>query len=117
MPVYIQCKASGGGRDQHGKNIQNRAKEQIARGLFYRCTVSNDEIAFMPQKFYWISVLDGDWGVTEDNPLKYVHMLELAGYKKTFCARDLLTPTLQVKRKDNPLATFLADVLKCRKMN
>src|SRR5690606_28847384 len=37
MEVRIQCKTSGGGRKQHGKNIQNRAKEQIARSIFYRC--------------------------------------------------------------------------------
>src|SRR6185437_2592429 len=33
IPVYVQCKASGGGRKLHGKNIQNRTKEQVARGL------------------------------------------------------------------------------------
>ena len=47
-PVYIQCKASGGGRTQHGKNIQNRTKEQIARGILYTCVIDSSDL---PQLF------------------------------------------------------------------
>lgn len=112
-PVYIQCKASGGGREQHGKNIQNRAKEQITRSIIYRCRSTNGKIEWGPKKYHWISILDGDWGVTTREPLKYVHMLQLAGYDKLLCASDLLTDELNVKRENNPLITYL-NQLKCR---
>jgi hypothetical protein len=59
LPVYIQCKASGGGRLQHGKNIQNRAKEQISRGILYRSTLINGKITFGQKNYIWISVLAG----------------------------------------------------------
>jgi hypothetical protein len=108
MPVYIQCKASGGGRDQHGKNIQNRAKEQTARGIFYT-SKSPDQATLLWQEkhFHWVSVLDGDWSVTASEPLKYIHMLQLAGYDKVFCAADLLTANLHVRKEDNPLRIYL----------
>ena len=115
QPVYVQCKASGGGRKQHGKNIQNRGKEQITRGIIYQCKANSDgDILWHEQDFHWISVLDGDWGVTKRQPLKYIRMLELAGYSKIFCANDLLTANGEVKREDNPLTHYLTDVLQCR---
>jgi hypothetical protein len=115
MPVYIQCKASGGGREQHGKNIQNRTKEQTARGIFYT-SKSPDQTTLLWQEknFHWISILDGDWSVTSSEPLKYIHMLQLAGYDKIFCAADLLTPNLHVKKENNPLRVYL-NSLECRK--
>lgn len=91
MPVYIQCKASGGGRRQHGKNIQNRAKEQVARGILYTASIlQNGDLKWNDKGYHWVSVLDGDWGVNKGQPLKYVHMLQLAGYDALFCAQDLL---------------------------
>ncbi len=115
MPVYIQCKSSGGGRGQHGKNIQNRTKEQITRSILYRCrTDKKGIIEWRPKRFHWIAVVDGDWGVTRRQPLKYVHMLELAGYDKIICANDLLAADASVQRKGNPLASYLIDVLRCR---
>ena len=114
VPVYIQCKASGGGRQQHGKNIQNRAKEQITRSIFYR-SVWNDPVLQWPSKaFHWISVLDGDWGVSRSTPYKYLHMLQWAGYDAFFGASDLLDDDLSVKRGDsNPLVRYLTDTLEC----
>jgi hypothetical protein len=114
-PVYIQSKSSGGGRERHGKNIQNRTKEQITRGIFYRCNLNNGAIRWQPKKFFWLSVLDGDWGVSKQQPLKYIHMLQLAGYDRLFAASDLITPDLGVKRKDNPLIECLIGELHCRK--
>jgi hypothetical protein len=113
MPVYIQCKSSGGGRDQHGKNIQNRTKEQITRSIIYRCGKNDGEIEWRRKKFHWIAILDGDWGVTKKEPLKYIHMLQLAGYDKIMSANDLLDPNCNVKRKGNPLIEYLTRYLNC----
>lgn len=114
--VYIQCKASGGGRTQHGKNIQNRTKEQITRRLLYSCrSTSSGDIIWKDKDFHWITILDGDWGVNQKQPLKYIHMLELAGYDKFFCADDLLNDDGTIKRTNNPLLYYLENVLQCRK--
>ena len=114
-PVYLQCKASGGGRTQHGKNIQNRTKEQVTRGIFYRCRSDGTSITYNDKDFIWVSVLDGDWGVTKKNPLKYVHMLEYAGYDKYFCGEDLIDEALEPLSSDvNPLVRYLVDELDCR---
>jgi hypothetical protein len=115
MLVYIQCKSSGGGRSQHGKNIQNRTKEQITRSIIYSCrSTKPGVIEWHPKRFHWIGILDGNWGNERRQPLKYIHMLQLAGYDKLFCANDLLTPEGNVKRKVNPLGRYLVDILKCR---
>jgi hypothetical protein len=115
QPVYIQCKASGGGRDNHGKNIQNRTKEQTTRSILYTCNSSgSNQLIWNKKKFHWISVLDGDWGVSRNEPLKYIHMLEMAGYDKFFSASDLLSDKLEVRKKDNPLTIYLQRELQCR---
>ena len=115
QPVYIQCKASGGGRTQHGKNIQNRTKEQTTRGILYTCSSPDKRtLLWKQQNFHWVSVVDGDWGVTRKERLKYVHMLELAGYDRIICAADLLTTDLRVKGpEDNLLTRYLIDTLDC----
>lgn len=114
LPVYIQCKACGGGRSQHGKNIQNRTKEQIARSILYRCIWEKDNIVLAPKNFHWVGVLDGDWGVNRRQPSKYVHMLQWAGYDKFFEAASLLDGNLNVKRGDtNPLVSYLISALDC----
>ena len=114
VPVYIQCKASGGGRQQHGKNIQNRAKEQITRNIFYRSVWNDQVLQWASKAFHWISVLDGDWGVSRSTPYKYLHMLQWAGYDAFFGASDLLDDDLSVKRGDsNPLVRYLTDHLEC----
>lgn len=109
-PVYIQCKASGGGRRQHGKNIQNRTKEQVARGILYSSNLDGERLTWHDKNYHWIAIVDGDWGVTSREPLKYIHMLELAGYDKIICASDLLTSDLSVKRDSNPLVTYLEEI-------
>ena len=113
--VYVQCKASGGGRTQHGKNIQNRTKEQTTRSLLYTAdSPDGRELIWRRKTFHWIGVLDGDWGCTRREPLKYVHMLQMAGYDKLFVASDLLTKKLDAVRKgDNPLANYLVKDLQC----
>ena len=114
LPVYIQCKACGGGRSQHGKNIQNRTKEQIARSILYRCIWEKDNIVLAPRNFHWVGVLDGDWGVNRRQPSKYVHILQWAGYDKFFEAASLLDGSLNVKRGDtNPLVSYLISALDC----
>lgn len=116
-PVYIQCKASGGGRAQHGKNIQNRTKEQVARGILYSANLdARGALKFNDSGFHWISVLDGNWGVNQGEQYKYLHMLELAGYKKYFEACSLLDDTMNVLPQDsNPLIAYLNE-LKCVKL-
>lgn len=112
--VYIQCKASGGGRLQHGKNIQNRAKEQITRGILYRCSLENNNIVLNNKNFIWISILDGDWGVTKKTPLKYIHMLQIAGYDHFFGSETLIDSNLEPLSTDqNPLSKFLIEELEC----
>lgn len=102
QPVFVQSKSTGGGREGHGKNIQNRAKEQIARSLFYRGGLNEDgEIEIRPQDYYWISVLDGNWGVTKKSPLKYLHMLQWAGYNALFPADSLVNDDLSLRATEN----------------
>jgi hypothetical protein len=114
MKVYIQCKASGGGRNQTGKNIQNRTKEQVTRGILYRCKLENDQIVLKPKNFLWISILDGDWGVTKKNTHKYIHMLQHAGYDHFFGSEDLVDKELQpLPPGKNPLTEYLINVLEC----
>ena len=114
QPVYIQCKASGGGRRQHGKNIQNRTKEQTTRAILYTsASPDQKQLNWRRKSFHWIAVVDGNWGVTRKEPLKYIHMLEMAGYDKIVAASDLLTRNLSVCEGDNPLADYLVNTLNC----
>lgn len=113
-PVYIQSKSSGGGRQRHGKNIQNRTKEQVARGILYRCRLIEENVAWLPKQYIWISVLDGNWGVSRRQPLKYIHMLQMAGYDQIFAASDLVTSDLGVRHNDNPLISYLVEYLRCQ---
>jgi hypothetical protein len=102
-PVFIQSKATGGGLEGHGKNIQNRTKEQLARSLFYRGRVEKGNIVLRPKDYYWISVLDGNWGVTKKTPLKYLHMLQWAGYDFLVPADSLVTDDLSINPKNDLL--------------
>ena len=88
--VFIQCKASGGGMAQHGKAVMNRSKEQVARSLLYRSSREGDELRSGTKSFYWISVIDGKWRIPRRYPLKYVHMLQMAGYDRIFAASSLV---------------------------
>lgn len=109
--VYIQCKASGGGREQHGKNIQNRAKEQITRGLLYRSSLKDGKFFFKEKEFIWISILDGNWGVTQKSPLKYIHMLQHAGYDYFLGSEELVNAELNpLQGNDNPLNRLLSEL-------
>jgi len=112
--VYIQCKASGGGRDQHGKNIQNRTKEQITRNILYRSSIKEGKMHLDEKNFYWISVLDGNWSINSSEPFKYIHMLQIAGYDKIFGVQNLvLDDGLTPKKKNNPLIDHLLKELDC----
>lgn len=112
MPVYIQCKSSGGGREQHGKNIQNRTKEQVARGVLYSAKLSSSgDLEFADTRFHWIAVVDGDWGVSRGEPYKYIHMLQMAGYKRIFGASSLTDTDLTVlPAGNNQLIQYLQDI-------
>jgi hypothetical protein len=109
--VYIQCKASGGGRKQTGKNIQNRTKEQVTRGLLYRSNIKNSKFVYGSKNYIWISVLDGNWGVTKRTPLKYIHMLQTAGYDYFLGSENLVDSDLNpLQGDDNPLFQLLTDL-------
>ena len=110
MPVFIQSKSTGGGKERHGKNIQNRTKEQIARSLFYRGYIENNTLKIREKDFIWISVLDGDWGVTKKTPLKYIHMLQWAGYDYLVSADSMVDDDLNVRSKDSELAKILKEL-------
>ena len=114
MPVFIQSKSTGGGKERHGKNIQNRTKEQIARALFYRGYIENNALKLRPKDFIWISVLDGNWGVTRKTPLKYLHMLQWAGYDFLVAADSMVDKDLNVISTNSPLADILVE-LECVK--
>lgn len=114
MPVFIQSKSSGGGKKRHGKNIQNRTKEQIARALFYRGYIENNTLKLRAKDFIWISVLDGNWGVTKRTPLKYMHMLQWAGYDYLIAADSMVDKNLNVISFTSPLAQILL-LLECTK--
>lgn len=113
MPVLIQSKATGGGKERHGKNIQNRTKEQIARSLFYRGYIEDGRLKIRDKDYIWISVLDGNWGVTKKAPLKYQHMLQWAGYDFLIAADSLVDDDLVVT-ENNSLVNILSD-LECVK--
>ena len=116
--VYIQCKASGGGRQQHGKNIQNRTKEQITRNILYRSSLKGGNIHLDEKQFHWISVLDGNWSVNAREPFKYIHMLQIAGYDKIYGAQELLLDDeLTPKKENNPLIKHLVDDLDCKNID
>jgi len=114
LPVYIQCKASGGGEAQHGKAVMNRSKEQIARSLLYRCRKHGEEIQSKGKNFVWIAILDGNWKIPQRYPLKYIHMLQFAGYDKIYKVNDLLEPNDLNPYENNPLNEYLEQI-KCRK--
>ncbi len=109
MPVLIQSKATGGGKKRHGKNIQNRTKEQIARSLFYRGYIEDGRLKIRDKDYIWISVLDGNWGVTKKTPLKYQHMLQWAGYDYLIAADSLVDGNLSVT-DNNSLVNILSDL-------
>ena len=114
MPVFIQSKSTGGGKERHGKNIQNRTKEQIARSLFYRGYIDDGKLALREKDFIWISVLDGNWGVTKKTPLKYLHMLQWAGYDYLVPADSMVDSELNVLSNNSQLPDILVD-LDCEK--
>lgn len=109
MPVFIQSKATGGGKKRHGKNIQNRTKEQIARSLFYRGYIQNGQIKLRDKDYIWLSVLDGNWGVTKKTPWKYMHMLQWAGYDYLIAADSLVDEQMNITLP-NPLSEVLEDL-------
>jgi len=92
MPVYIQCKASRGGITQHGKAVMNRSKEQVTRSIFYRCNKDkkNDKIISGKKKFVWISIIDGDWLKPKKDCLKYLQILQIAGYDRIFPSESIV---------------------------
>lgn len=108
-PVLIQSKATGGGLERHGKNIQNRTKEQTSRSLLYRGKIESDEIVLRDKDYFWIGILDGNWGVTKKTPLKYIHMLQWAGYDYLLAADSLVDEDLNLVY-DNELIGILKDL-------
>nr|ABZ09106.1 hypothetical protein ALOHA_HF4000APKG6D9ctg2g11 [uncultured marine crenarchaeote HF4000_APKG6D9] len=107
--VYIQCKASGGGKTHHGKNIMNRAKEQNGRSILYRCCLKNKKLISKPKNFFWIGILDGNWKLPQKSPLKYYNMLEIAGYDKLIGA-DSLVDSSFIPLEENELEKYLTNL-------
>lgn len=111
--VYIQCKSSGGGLERHGKNIQNRAKEQIARGLLYRADLqlnsknSSYKLVTKEQDWIWIGIIDGNWKTNRAYPEKYIHLLYLAGYNFLISADSLIDSTTVDFTYPNTLSNIL----------
>lgn len=110
MPVFIQSKSTGGGKKRHGKNIQNRTKEQIARSLFYRGYIEDGILKLRKKDYIWISILDGNWGVTKRTPLKYLHMLQWAGYDYLIAADSMVDMELNVISDSSSLANILTEL-------
>lgn len=113
-PVYVQCKASGGGTTGHGKNIGNRATEQIGRSLLYRTEIKNGKACSTKKNFIWIFVLDNNWRLPVSFPVKYIQLLQIAGCDRIFKSIDLADESY------NPdygcsLLRYLEDDLQCRK--
>jgi hypothetical protein len=109
--LYIQSKSSGGGLDGHGKAIQNRAKEQIARNLLYRLRPvwkNNELVGFkdVGSRFLWIAVIDNNWALPKKNPTKNIRSLFLAGYDMIFYADELVHDDLTL----NPNSKFASFV-------
>ena len=115
LPVYIQCKSSGGGRRQHGKNIQNRAKEQIARSILYRARLIDGAITWQPKAYHLIWNTGRELGCHRAFTIQIYPYVTTAGYDKWFAASSLLTSEGQ-GMFPNPLEEYLIDVLKCRRI-
>ncbi len=97
IPVYIQCKSAGGGQEgQLTKHITDRAREQIARSIIYRSTYRNGELISQPKNFRWYFVLDNKWRTPNHYPLKYLHILEIAGVDRVFPSDDIITDDFEV---------------------
>jgi len=96
MPVHIQCKASAGGMEIHTKALPSRAREQITRSLFARCSFEQNskELISKKDRFILIYILDGKWRTPEDYKLKYIHNLQFAGATKIYNAEDLVNEDL-----------------------
>ncbi len=111
-PVFVQCKASGGGKSHHGKNVQNRTKEQVSRSLIYRGHISDQgHVSLRPQDYIWIGILDGNWGVGKRQPLKYMNMLQWAGYQYLLGADSLVDSSGELlPSSENPLVDILSNL-------
>lgn len=57
----------------------------------------------------WVGVLDGDWGTTKSYPLKYIHMLQIAGYDKLLPADSLIDDVCELQY-ENPLSRYLQEL-------
>ena len=113
--IYIQSKSSGGGMEGHGKAIQNRAKEQVARNLLYRLRPiisDNSEITgfeYVNREFNWIGIIDNNWELPIREPRKNLHMLLIAGYDQLFYADSLVGDDL-LPRTESPLSEFINSI-------
>ena len=81
--------------------------------MFYRGYIEDGRLKIRDKDYIWISVLDGNWGVTKKTPLKYQHMLQWAGYDFLIAADSLVDDDLVVT-EDNSLVNILSD-LECVK--
>lgn len=113
QPVYIQCKASGGGETQHGKQIPDKAREQIARSVIYRTEFKDGELISGKKNFKWIYILDGNWRTPAGHPLKYTRLLQIAGCDYMMGANDLVNERYEPK-DDSYLEKVLKGDLDCR---
>lgn len=105
--IYIQCKSSSGGPNNTSKALPSRAREQIGRSILYRTTINKDKKLISNRKDYLsIYILDGLWNFPKKYPLKYVHLLQIAGADYILNGYDLVDNKLEII-KNNELEKIL----------
>ncbi len=111
VPVHIQCKASSGGMDLHTKALPSRAREQITRSLFARCSFEQNSKKLISKKdrFILIYILDGKWRTPKNYKLKYIHNLQFAGATKIYSAESLVNENLNPNYNCN-LIEYLKEI-------
>lgn len=112
--IYIQCKSSAGGPTNTSKALPSRAREQIGRSILYRSTIDNAKrLLSNPKDYISIYVLDGYWNFPKKYPLKYVHILQIAGADYILNGHELVDENFEVI-KNNALISIVKE-LRCSK--
>jgi len=110
--VYIQCKSSAGGPTNTSKALPSRAREQIGRSILYRSTINSTNGLVSNRKDYIsIYILDGYWNYPKKYPLKYVHILQIAGADYILNGHELVNKNFEVI--DNNALTDIIEKLRC----
>lgn len=112
--VYIQCKSSAGGPTNTSKALPSRAREQVGRSILYRSTIDDANRPVSNHKDYIsIYILDGRWNFPKKYPLKYVHVLQMAGADYILNGHELVNKNFEVI--DNNALSDIIGKLQCSK--